>query len=155
MTGVKTGLLCLVLVGLASCARVSDPLVVKQFQLRDQVHHDGEEPMVGMEKQRLLRGAVSMEERRQRLGQYYTMVWSDPEGVKTGPVEVVFEYRQGGTGSLIKRHSQSFPASDLEGVARFSVTGDNYFKNGKVIAWRAKLLRGGKEIASRQSYLWD
>ena len=28
-------------------------------------------------------------------------------------------------------------------------------KNGKVIAWRAKLLRGGKELASRQSYLWD
>lgn len=111
--------------------------------------------MVRMEKQRLLRGAVSMEERRQRLGQYYTLLWSDPAGVKSGPVEVVFEYRQGGTGSLIKRHSESFPASAADGIVRFSVTGDEYFKNGKVIAWRARVLRDGREIAVERSYLWD
>lgn len=111
--------------------------------------------MVRMEKERRLRGAVSMEERRQRLGQYYTFIWSDAKGVKSGPVELVFEYRQGGSASQIKRFTKQFSSSAVTGVAEFSVIGDNYFDNGKVLAWRATVLRDGKEIAVRRSYLWN
>lgn len=111
--------------------------------------------MVRMEKEHRLRGAVSMEERRQRLGQYYTLMWNDPGGVNSGPVELVFEYRQGKSASQIKRFSKQFPASAASGVAEFSVIGDNYFDNGKVLAWRATVLREGKEIAVRRSYLWN
>ena len=111
--------------------------------------------MVRMEKESRLRGAISMEERRQRLGQYYTLIWSDAKGVGSGPVELVFEYRQGGTASQIKRFTKQFPASAASGTADFSVGGDNYVDNGKVLAWRATVLRDGKEIAVRRSYLWD
>lgn len=128
---------------------------MKQFQLRDQVRENGNEPMVRMEKERRLRGAVSMEERRQRLGQYYTLIWSDPNGMKSGPVEVVFEYRQGRTSSKVKRMSEIFPASETGGTVEFAVIGDNYFDNGKVLAWRASLRRAGEEIAVRKSYLWE
>lgn len=140
---------------LAGCADPTEPLTVKQFQLRDQVTNSGEDPMVQMEKQRRLRGAVSMEERRQRLGQYYTLIWSDPAGAGSGPVEVLFEYRQGRTGSEIKRMSELYPASVAEGVVEFAVVGDNYFDNGKVLAWRASVSRGGREIAAKQSFLWE
>lgn len=152
---VKYAALAFVGMLLASCASSRDSLVVKQFQLRDQKRDQGEEPMARMEKERRLRGAVSMEERRQRLGQYFTLLWSDPDGVGSGPVELVFEYRQGATGSMVKRYRQDFPASDAEGVGEFSVIGDNYFDNGKVLAWRAVVLRDGDEIAVRKSYLWD
>jgi len=111
--------------------------------------------MVRMEKERRLRGAVSMEERRQRLGQYYTFLWNDAKGAESGPVELVFEYRQGGSASQIKRFSKRFSASAASGIAEFSVIGDNYFDNGKVLAWRVTVLRDGKEIAVRRSYLWD
>lgn len=111
--------------------------------------------MVRMEKQRRLRGAISMEERRQRLGQYYTLIWNDAKGVGSGPVEIVFEYRQGGTASQIKRFTKRFPASAASGTAYFSVVGDNYFDNGKVLAWQATVLRDGKEVAARRSYLWN
>jgi len=152
---VKFPILALFALLLASCASSTKPLIVKQFQLRDQVIGSGDDQMVRMEKQRRLRGAVSMEQRRQRLGQYYTLIWSDPKGVGSGPVEVLFEYRQGGTASEIKRMSELYPASDSGGTLEFAVVGDNYFDNGKVLAWRASVLRAGEEIAVVKSYMWE
>lgn len=111
--------------------------------------------MVRMEKSRRLRGAVSMEERRQRLGQYYTLVWSDPKGAGQGEVEVVFQYQQGATASRVKRMSKRFSAADVEGIAEFAVVGDDYFTGGKVLAWKATVSRGGRELASKRSYLWQ
>jgi hypothetical protein len=110
--------------------------------------------MVRMEKERRLLGAVSMEERRQRLGQYYTLLWSDPAGAGHGPVEVVFQYQQGASASRVKRMTKSFPADAAEGIADFAVIGDDYFTNGRVLAWQATVLRGGREISSRRSFLW-
>lgn len=110
--------------------------------------------MVRMEKERRLRGAVSMEERRGRLGQYYTMLWNDQAGAGSAPVEVLFEFQQGGSASKIKRRTMGFPASDKSGKAEFSVIGDDYFKGGRVLAWKATLSRGPKVLATRQSYLW-
>ena len=141
------------LMALASCAdREPSPLVVKQYVLRDQESDFDDDPMARMEKMRRLHGAVSMEERRQRLGQYYTLVWQDPEGTGTGDVTVLFQYQQGG--SAIKRMTKTFPAGDSDGVAEFAVIGDDYFNNGRVLSWRASVSRGGREIASKQSYLW-
>lgn len=146
-------LLALVLLG--ACAGPPEPLVVKQFQLRDQTRDSSAEPMARMEKERRLRGAVSMAERRERLGQYYTLLWQDPAGVGSGPVEIVFEYRQGATASRVKRMTQRFPSTDAKGTASFAVIGDDYFTQGRVLAWQAILRRGGREIAVRKSYLWD
>lgn len=111
--------------------------------------------MVRMEKERHLRGAVSMEERRARLGQYYTLVWDDPEGVGQGNARLLLEYQQGGSGSRVKKMVRDFPASESHGVAEFAVIGDDYFKNGKVLAWKASLQRGGRTLATKQSYLWQ
>lgn len=155
MTGVKPLALLLVAVLLGACAGTQPPLVVKQFVVRDQESGRGDEPMTTMEKNRHLLGAVSMEERRQRLGQYYTMLWHDETGAGSGPVEVVFQYQQGATASRVKRMTKQFPASDGKGKAEFAVIGDDYFDNGKVLAWKATVSRGGRELASRRSYLWQ
>jgi len=146
-------LLAVVLLG--ACAGPREALVVKQFQLRDQESGKTDEPMVKMEKDRRLHGAVSMAERRNKLGQYYTMLWHDPAGVNQGDVEVVFQYQQGATASRVKRMVREFPAADSEGTVEFAVIGDDYFKGGKVLAWKASLQRGKRVIATRQSYLWQ
>ncbi len=140
---------------LGACAGRPDALTVKQFQLRDQEWNTDDDAMIRMEKHRHLHGAVSMEERRKRLGQYYTLVWQDAAGAGQGPVEVVFQYQQGASASRVKRMTKEFPASDGDGVAEFAVIGDDYFTNGRVLAWRASVSRGGREIASRRSYLWQ
>jgi hypothetical protein len=140
---------------LGACAGSPEALVVKQFQLRDQASSSSDEPMVKMEKGRRLHGAVSMEERRDKLGQYYTLLWHDPAGAGQGEVELVFQYQQGATASRVKRMVRSFPASSTKGTAEFAVIGDDYFTGGKVLAWKATVKRGNREVASRQSYLWE
>jgi hypothetical protein len=139
---------------LGACAGPQGPLVVKQFTLRDQEQNRKEEPMIAMEKARRLHGAVSLEERRKKLGQYYTLLWNDPANNGQGSAKLIFQYQQGATGSRVKRMVQTFPATSDHGSVEFAVIGDDYFKGGKVLAWKATLLRGEKEIASRQSYLW-
>lgn len=150
---IRYSLLAMIL--LTACTSPREALVVKQFQLRDQNRNASDEPMVRMEKERRLRGAVSMAQRKDRLGQYYTLLWSDPAGVGQGKVTVLFQYQQGATASLVKRMVKSFPASEQTGTAEFAVIGEDYFKGGKVLAWKATLQRGNKELATRQSYLWQ
>jgi uncharacterized protein YcfL len=152
---VKLPTLLLSALFLGACSAPEDVLEVKQFVLRDQIRDTGEEPMIRMEKTRRLHGAVSMEQRRQRLGQYYTLIWRDHKGVGTGEVEVVFQYQQGASASRIKRMTRRFPSSDGEGRAEFAIIGDDYFENGKVLAWKATVSRAGRELASRKSYLWE
>jgi len=151
---VNRSLLLLFALLLGSCASTTKPLEVKQFHLRDETLATTEEPMVRMEKLRRLHGAVTALERRNRLGQYYTLFWNDPQGVDQGEVEVVFQYQQGASASLVKRMSKKFPASDAAGTVEFAVIGDDYFTRGKVLTWKTTLFRGNRELASRQSYLW-
>jgi hypothetical protein len=140
---------------LGACAGPPETLVVKQCRLREAGLTSEIEPMSRMEKERLLYGAVSSRERRQRLGQYYTLKWSDPAGVGKGAVDLVFQYQQGASASRLKRMTKTFPASATHGSAEFAVIGDDYAIGGKVLTWKATVRRGGRELASRQSYLWQ
>jgi hypothetical protein len=139
-------------IALAACSGSVEPLTVKQFTLRDQDTSVVDDPMVQNEKLRRLHGAVSLEERKQRLGQYYTVLWSADAGAEK---EIVFRYQQGGSGSRIKEMRRTLPAGTSEGKEEFSVIGDNYFKNGRVLAWKIDLSANGETIASKQSYLWE
>jgi hypothetical protein len=94
---------------------------------------------------------VSLEERKQRLGQYYTVLWNDTN-TKAGR-EIRFHYQQGG--SKVKTMTRSLNASSSSGKEEFTVIGDNYFKNGRVLAWKIDLTANGETIASKQSYLWE
>lgn len=139
---------------LGACAGPGQVLAVKQFQLRDVDSSRSDQPMARMEKEQHLHGAVSWAEQRNRLGQYYTLLWNDPDGAGHGDAELIFQYQQSGSASLVKQMTKSFPSSAAKGVAEFAVIGDDYFKGGKVLSWKATLRRGKREIASRQSYLW-
>ena len=133
-----------------SCSAPTEPLTVKQYTLRDQDTEGEKEPMARNEKQRRLHGAVSMEERRQRLGQYYTALWNADAGAEK---QIVFRYQQGG--SRIKEMRRTLPAGMGQGKEEFSVIGDNYFNNGRVLAWKIDLVVDGATAASQQSYLWE
>ncbi len=138
----------------ASCG-APQPLEVKTYLLRDQSHDEGGDPMARNERLRRLHGAVSMDERRARLGQYYSVSWHDAEGAGLAPATVVFEYQQGATASRVMRKTATFPAGTSAGTAEFEVTGDDYFTGGRVLAWRVSLRRGDAVVATRQSYLWQ
>lgn len=140
---------------LGACAGPQTALVVKQSHVREQSPNLENEPMARMERAHHLHGAISGAERHQRLGQYYTLLWNDAAGVGRGPVVTVFEYQQGATANQVKQLTRQFPASAAKGIADFAVTGDAYFQGGRVLAWKATLSRGGRLLATRQSYLWQ
>jgi hypothetical protein len=147
-----TGLLLILC--LTGCSTRSS-LEVDSFFMRDFSTPETDEPMVRMEKLRRLHGALTAAERNDRLGHYYTMHWSDPAGAGKGEIEIVFEYQQGSTASQVKQQWQRFASSDRRGKAEFRVTGNDYLKGGRVLAWKATLKRGGREIESHHSYLWE
>lgn len=136
---------------LASCGGTPDALVVKSFTLRDQDTAVESDPMVQNAKMRRLYGAVSVEERKQRLGQYYTVLWNADAGLDK---EIIFQYQQGKSGSRIKRMTRTVPAGTPEGSQEFAVIGDDYFDNGRVLAWKMTLKAGGEVISTKQSYMW-
>lgn len=136
---------------LASCGGTPDALVVKSFILRDQDSVVENDPMVQNEKSRRLYGAVTVEERAQRLGQYYTVLWNADAGLDK---EIIFQYQQGKSGSRIKRMTRTIPAGTSDGSLEFTVIGDDYFDNGRVLAWKMTLKAGGEVISTKQSYLW-
>lgn len=155
MAGVNRWPLLLLLFVLGACAGKKEPLVVKQFKMLNQQTDAVEDPMVRGEKQRRLYGAVSMAERATRLGAYYTLLWDIPPEAPAGEVEVRFEFQQGATASLVKHMVKRFPASQTSGKVEFAIIGKDYIKNGRVLAWKASLSRGGRVIATKKSHLWQ
>jgi hypothetical protein len=139
---------CLVI----GCAGQSAPLVVKMQTLRDQNVNEADDPMVRHEKTRRLYGAISMEERRQRLGQYYTMFWKADSSTEK---EILFQFLQGKSGSHVKSMRRQIASGSPSGKEEFAVIGDDYFDNGRVLAWKCSLISNGEVIATEQSYLWE
>jgi hypothetical protein len=68
-------------------------------------------------------------------------------------MEVVFEYLQAGSGSKVQTLIQKAPVKDRLD-ARFSIVGNDYLRNGRVLAWRVMVKDGEKVLASKQSYMW-
>jgi hypothetical protein len=155
VAGVNRWSLLVLLMGLGACAGHKDPLVVKQFKMLNEQTDTVQDPMIRGEKQRHRRGAVSMAERTARLGAYYTVVWNSPLETGRGEVEVLFEFQQGATASLVKRMVKRFPATATSGQAEFAIIGNDYLKNGRVLAWKMTLRRGDRVLATRKSHLWQ
>jgi len=140
---------------LLSCS-TPQALDVRPLHLREIGVDDGDDPMIRGERQRRLHGSIGVAEQSERLGYYYTILWNDDSG--SGPGQIVFEYQQGLSGSRVKKLVHSIPAGESKGRAEFSITGNEYRPKGvvsRVLAWRCKLYRDGREVASRQSYLWQ
>lgn len=104
----------------------------------------------------LLYGAVSREDRKNRLGQYYFVTWQDSDPEKE--LSLVMQYRQGKSGSKILSKSVHYPSGRSAGEKTpvFEFIGDEVKNHGKVLSWRIQLQDAkGTTISSRQSFLWS
>ena len=148
-------LFLIALLFLSSCAGPPPPLAIKQFRMLDFDIDSSSDPMVRGEKQRRLYGAVTAAERADRLGTYYTILWSDPKGADSGEVEILFEYQQGATASKVKRQVHRIGSAEAAGKVDFAIIGADYRTNGRVLAWKVTLRRGGRVVATEKSHLWE
>ena len=103
------------------------------------------------ERQYRLFGAVTRLDQHERFGDYFDFFW---RAKRSAPLTVRLEYRQE------KLHAQVQAQEVVCGMVRgnqktsFKVVGDDYFDNGRVLAWRCLLIENGVIVAENSSYLW-
>ena len=150
--------LAALLVFLASCASSPKPVgftKVKYYQLKDEderVESFSIDPMIRFERQYHFHGAVTEEQRREKLGHYYTLFWNAPE-TRT-PVTVRFEYRQSRTGERVSTFDQVVSDVRDRNQTALRISGESYHRDGRVVAWQATLLQDGKVLDQTRSFLW-
>ena len=114
--------------------------------------------MVRGDQQKRFHGAVSIDEHRERLGQYYLLKWNllnQPQITDwSKQAQIVFKYKQASTGSLVKTLTKTYPAGIKHEKWAFNNIGEDHIKNGRILAWYAELRYDGNLISKKQSYLW-
>jgi hypothetical protein len=107
---------------------------------------------ITFERQYRLFGAVTALDQRQRFGNYLDFFW---RAKRTSDVTVRLEYRQ----EKLHEHVQAQEISyrNVRGTHRteFKVIGDDYFDDGRVIAWRCLLIENGRIVAENRSFMWE
>jgi hypothetical protein len=104
------------------------------------------------ERQYRLFGAVTGLDSRQRFGNYFDFFWRVKH---PSDVTVRLEYRQ----EKLHEHvqAQEITYRNVRGTHKteFKVIGDDYFDDGRVIAWRCLLIANGRIVAENRSFLWE
>jgi hypothetical protein len=97
-------------------------------------------------------GAVTALDQRQRFGNYFDFFW---RAKRPSDVTVRLEYRQ----EKLHEHlqAQEITYRNVRGTHKteFKVIGDDYFDDGRVIAWRCLLIANGQIVAENRSYMWE
>jgi hypothetical protein len=111
-----------------------------------------EDAPVTFERQYRMFGAVTALDQRQRFGNYFDFFW---RAKRLSDVTVRLEYRQ----EKLHAHVQAQEISyrNVRGTNRteFKVIGDDYFDDGRVIAWRCLLIENGRIVAENRSFMWE
>lgn len=107
---------------------------------------------ITFERQYRAFGAVTGLDMRQRYGDYFDFFW---RAKRLSDLTVRLEYRQ----EKLHEHVQAQEISyrNVRGTHKteFKVIGDDYFDDGRVIAWRCLLIENGRIVAENRSYMWE
>jgi len=107
---------------------------------------------ITFERQYRMFGAVTGLDQRQRFGNYFDFFWRTK---RPSDVTVRLEYRQ----EKLHEHvqGQEITYRNVHGTHKteFKVIGDDYFDDGRVIAWRCLLIASGRIVAENRSFLWE
>jgi hypothetical protein len=107
---------------------------------------------ITFERQYRMFGAVTALDQRQRFGNYFDFFW---RAKRPSDVTVRLEYRQ----EKLHEHVQAQEISyrNVRGTQKteFKVIGDDYFDDGRVIAWRCLLIENGRIVAENRSFMWE
>ena len=107
---------------------------------------------ITFERQYRLHGAVTALDQRQRFGNYFDFFW---RAKRDADVTVRLEYKQEKLHAHVQAQEISYPNARGRHKTEFRVVGDDYFEDGRVIAWRALLIENGRIVAENRSYLWE
>jgi hypothetical protein len=107
---------------------------------------------ITFERQYRMFGAATGLDQHQRFGNYFDFFW---RAKRPSDVTVRLEYRQ----EKLHEHvqAQEIAYRNVRGTHKteFKVIGDDYFDDGRVIAWRCLLIANGQIVAENRSYMWE
>src|SRR5437879_6761993 len=107
---------------------------------------------ITFERQYRLFGAVTGLDQHQRFGDYFDFFW---RAKRPADLTVRLEYRQETLHDLVQAQEISYRNVHGTHQTEFKVIGDDYFDDGRVIAWRCLLIENGQIVAEDRSYLWE
>jgi len=107
---------------------------------------------ITFERQYRMFGAVTALDQRQRFGNYFAFFW---RAKRPSDVTVRLEYRQENLHEHVQ--AQEITYRNVRGTHKteFKVIGDDYFDDGRVIAWRCLLIASGQIVAENRSFMWE
>ena len=107
---------------------------------------------ITFERQYRLFGAVTLLDARQRCGDYFDFFW---RAKRPADITVRLEYRQAKLHEHVQAQEISYRNVRGPRKTEFKVIGDDYFDDGRVIAWRCLLVENGRIVAENHSYMWE
>ena len=107
---------------------------------------------ITFERQYRLFGAVTALDQRQRFGNYFDFFW---RAKRPSDVTVRLEYRQEKLHEHVQAQEISYRNARGTRKTEFKVIGDDYFDDGRVIAWRCLLIENGRIVAQNRSFMWE
>jgi hypothetical protein len=110
-----------------------------------------QEASITFERQYRLFGAVTKLDQHQRFGDYLDFFW---RARRPADLTVRLEYRQEKLHAHIQAQEISYANVRGSRKTEFKVIGDDYFDNGRIIAWRCLLIENGRAVAENRSFLW-
>lgn len=110
------------------------------------------EASMGFERTYRMYGAITAADQRQRYGNYFDFFWRTK---RPANVTVRLEYRQEKLRSFVQARELSYRNVKGNQKSEFTVIGDDYFNDGRVISWRCLLIENGRIVAENRSYLWE
>ncbi|MGH8093499.1 MAG: hypothetical protein ACREIF_08510 [Chthoniobacterales bacterium] len=97
-------------------------------------------------------GAITALDQHDLLGTYLDFFW---RARRDADVKVRLEYRQEKLHAFVQAREVRYPHARGHHKTEFAIIGDDFASDGRVIAWRASLIVGGRVVAHTQSYLWE
>jgi hypothetical protein len=107
---------------------------------------------ITFERQYRFFGAVTALDQRQRFGNYFDFFW---RANRPSDVTVRLEYRQEKLHEHVQAQEISYRNVHGNHKTEFKVIGDDYFDDGRVIAWRCLLIENGRIVAENRSFMWE
>jgi hypothetical protein len=107
---------------------------------------------IGFERGYRMYGAITALDQHQRFGNYYAFFWV---ARRPADVHVRLEYRQEKLHAFVQAREVRYPRARGHHETEFAIIGDDFYDDGRVIAWRASLIVDGRIVATRRSYLWE
>ena len=97
-------------------------------------------------------GAVLAKDRLDRQGNIFVINWQN-DG-EPSDFTVRLDYRQAMTRERVMTKTQEYKNFDGYEKTVLKVTGDEYLRGGVVHSWRISIVRDGKIVAQKKSFIW-